>query len=168
MNEAHYLTNGQTGGGTSGFSVSRLLEPRGNARVMMRRLFAFQVSLEPGTTSSDVEIDLDEEIRREHARPNSTMMDLIAMLSPVGRRAMRSEARVLNEMLREEFARGEVSPVTYYRRLARMSQEQLAGLSGVGQSYISRIERGRAGLTYKQAQKLAPALGVDPKQLIKD
>lgn len=127
--------------------ATRLAEPRGVGgwAVVYLRTFA------PSKPSSEFSLD-----------------DLLELLPAASRAAAATEARVLNDALRESFSRGEVPAVTYYRRLARMSQEQLAARSGVRQSYVSRIERGRASLTLKMAKRLAPHLGVDFRQLIED
>lgn len=54
-----------------------------------------------------------------------------------------------------------IDPDELWRRrvLAELSQTELAELAGVGQSYISKIERGQQGANPKTAGALARALG---------
>src|SRR5205823_9632082 len=73
--------------------------------------------------------------------------DILSLLSPKGRATFESESRAIDEALRERFKRGKVTPLYFYRRLARMTQEQLAERSGSRQSYISQIEQGKRPLT---------------------
>ena len=47
-----------------------------------------------------------------------------------------------------------------------MSQNELSGLSGVSTQVIDRFERGNDHPGFKNAKKLADALGLDPKELI--
>jgi transcriptional regulator with XRE-family HTH domain len=52
------------------------------------------------------------------------------------------------------------------RRLARLTQTQLAERSGVSQGTIAAIERGaHSNPTLETAYRLARALGVDPEEL---
>ncbi len=54
-------------------------------------------------------------------------------------------------------------------RLARhLSQRQLAGRMQVPRTYVSKIENGRAIPTLSSLQRLAGALGVDLRQLLRD
>ncbi len=46
------------------------------------------------------------------------------------------------------------------------SQEEVAGSAGIKQAALSRIESGKRGLSEKMALKLAPALGVEPNELM--
>lgn len=53
-----------------------------------------------------------------------------------------------------------------YRRIAGLTQEQLARKSGVDASLISRIERGRRRrLSYDNIVRLARALNLEPEEL---
>jgi len=54
------------------------------------------------------------------------------------------------------------------RRARHMSQRQLAGRMQVPRTYISKIENGKAIPTLGSLQRLADALGVDMRQLIRD
>lgn len=54
------------------------------------------------------------------------------------------------------------------RKLARLTQQQLAERSGVDTSAISRVENGERdihSMSYDSVVRLARALGVDPEEL---
>lgn len=46
-----------------------------------------------------------------------------------------------------------------------MTQEELANILGVEQSYISRVELGKENLSLRTIEQIAPALGVKPEQI---
>jgi transcriptional regulator with XRE-family HTH domain len=54
------------------------------------------------------------------------------------------------------------------RRARHMSQRQLAGRMQVPRTYISKIENGKAIPTLGSLERLAEALGVDLRQLVRD
>ena len=54
------------------------------------------------------------------------------------------------------------------RRMRHMSQRQLAGRMQVPRTYISKIENGKAIPTLGSLERLAMALGVDVRQLVRD
>jgi transcriptional regulator with XRE-family HTH domain len=54
------------------------------------------------------------------------------------------------------------------RRARHLSQRQLAGRMQVPRTYISKIENGKAIPTLGSLQRLAEALGVDVRQLVRD
>ncbi|MCC5979710.1 MAG: helix-turn-helix transcriptional regulator [Salinarimonas sp.] len=54
------------------------------------------------------------------------------------------------------------------RNRLRLSQEVLAGESGVDRTYVSGIERGLRNPSVDLIEKLAGALGVSPADLITD
>jgi transcriptional regulator with XRE-family HTH domain len=54
------------------------------------------------------------------------------------------------------------------RRARHMSQRQLAGRMQVPRTYISKIENGKAIPTLSSLERLAAALGVDVRQLVRD
>ncbi len=54
------------------------------------------------------------------------------------------------------------------RRARHLSQRQLAGRMLVPRTYISKIENGKAIPTLGSLERLATALGVDVRQLVKD
>lgn len=72
--------------------------------------------------------------------------------------------------LRQESARPKefVATGTVKDRRGTRSQVQLAQAAGVSQSFLSELENGRKRLTPATAQKLAPALGTTPAQLLLD
>jgi len=51
------------------------------------------------------------------------------------------------------------------RRLAQVSQRNLARMSGVSDSYLSQIERGNYRPSPQVVKSLATAFGLEPKQL---
>jgi transcriptional regulator with XRE-family HTH domain len=54
------------------------------------------------------------------------------------------------------------------RRARHLSQRQLAGRMQVPRTYISKIENGKAIPTLSSLERLATALGVDVRQLVRD
>jgi transcriptional regulator with XRE-family HTH domain len=54
------------------------------------------------------------------------------------------------------------------RRARHLSQRQLAGRMQVPRTYISKIENGKAIPTLGSLERLAGALGVDVRQLVRD
>jgi transcriptional regulator with XRE-family HTH domain len=54
------------------------------------------------------------------------------------------------------------------RRARHLSQRQLAGRMQVPRTYISKIENGKAIPTLSSLERLADALGVDVRQLLRD
>ena len=53
------------------------------------------------------------------------------------------------------------------RRERGLSQEELADRSGVHQTYLSGVERGRRNPTVTVLQKIAAALGLDIEYLVR-
>ena len=54
-----------------------------------------------------------------------------------------------------------------YRRIAGLTQEQLAEKSGVDATVISRLERGvRPRASYENIVRLARALNLEPEELV--
>ncbi|MDD4977780.1 MAG: helix-turn-helix transcriptional regulator [Gallionella sp.] len=58
--------------------------------------------------------------------------------------------------------------VRYLRQMCKISQEELASLSGIDRTYIGGVERGERNLGLLNIKKLADALGVTPKDLFDD
>jgi transcriptional regulator with XRE-family HTH domain len=54
------------------------------------------------------------------------------------------------------------------RRARHLSQRQLAGRMQVPRTYISKIENGKATPTLGSLERLATALGVEVRQLVRD
>ncbi len=54
------------------------------------------------------------------------------------------------------------------RRQAALSQQELAERAGTTQETISRLERGRHAARGSTIRKLAEALGVEPRELMKE
>lgn len=54
-----------------------------------------------------------------------------------------------------------------FRRQAALSQQELAELAGTTQETISRLERGHHAARGRTLRRLAGALGVEPKELMK-
>ncbi|QVK21400.1 helix-turn-helix transcriptional regulator [Mycoplasmatota bacterium] len=57
--------------------------------------------------------------------------------------------------------------VRFFRKERKMSQEELAGLSGLHRTYIGSVERAEKNLTIKNVFKIAEALSIDPCDLFK-
>lgn len=56
----------------------------------------------------------------------------------------------------------------YYRTRRKLSQENLAEISGLHRTYISGLERGIRNPTIKIVVQLARALEIDPGALLSD
>ncbi len=54
------------------------------------------------------------------------------------------------------------------RREKALSQLELVGMTGIAQATLSDLERGKRGARVSTLRKLAEALGVEPKELMKD
>lgn len=57
--------------------------------------------------------------------------------------------------------------IRIYRRIRELSQEQLAAGAGLHRTQLAVIERGRRNMTLKSLQRIATALEVDPRDLLK-
>jgi transcriptional regulator with XRE-family HTH domain len=53
------------------------------------------------------------------------------------------------------------------RLSAGLSQEALASLAGIHRTYLSSVERGERNLTISNVFRIAAALGVDPRELLR-
>ena len=56
-------------------------------------------------------------------------------------------------------------PLRAFRKLKGLTQEQLAGLTGVSIAVLGAIERGTRKADPKLIQKISEALGIDPEEL---
>ncbi len=54
------------------------------------------------------------------------------------------------------------------RREKALTQQDLVGMTGVAQATLSDLERGKRGARASTLRKLAEALGVEPKELMKE
>ena len=54
------------------------------------------------------------------------------------------------------------------RREKALSQQDLVEMTGVAQATLSDLERGKRGARASTLRKLAGALGVEPKELMKE
>jgi len=54
------------------------------------------------------------------------------------------------------------------RRERALSQQDLVRITGVAQATLSDLERGKRGARASTLRKLAEALGVEPKELMKE
>lgn len=68
----------------------------------------------------------------------------------------------------EEAGEQVAAQVKQIRQARHMSQRQLAGRMQVPRTYISKIENGKAIPTLGSLERLADALGVDVRQLVRD
>ena len=55
--------------------------------------------------------------------------------------------------------------ILHFRRLRRLSQEELADLAEMHRTYISQIEAGKRNISLKNINKLASALKISIKDL---
>lgn len=53
------------------------------------------------------------------------------------------------------------------REMKKISQEHLADLAGLHRTYVSSVERGERNITVDSMEKLAEALSVDLRELLK-
>ncbi len=58
--------------------------------------------------------------------------------------------------------------VRKYRNQRGLSQEELAGLTGIHRTYIGGIERGERNPTLLMIHRIADALNVNPARLLED
>jgi transcriptional regulator with XRE-family HTH domain len=56
--------------------------------------------------------------------------------------------------------------VRHHRKLADLSQEELAARAGMERSYVSDLERGVRNPSVRALGRLAEALGIEPKLLL--
>ncbi len=56
--------------------------------------------------------------------------------------------------------------VRYYRKKSKLTQENLAKLSGLSTNYIGEIERTGRKATLDTVEKIANGLNIDPKKLL--
>lgn len=56
--------------------------------------------------------------------------------------------------------------VRHSRKLAKLSQKELAKAIGSGQSYIFQIEAGETNLTLKMLHRIAAAVGMSPRDFL--
>lgn len=54
------------------------------------------------------------------------------------------------------------------RNEAKISQEELASISGLHRTYIGMIERGEKNITLKNIEKIATSLNIEISELLKD
>lgn len=56
--------------------------------------------------------------------------------------------------------------VRYYRKKSKLTQDNLAKLSGLSTNYIGEIERTGRKATLDTVEKIANGLNIDPKKLL--
>ena len=61
---------------------------------------------------------------------------------------------------------GEV--IAYFRKSKKISQEVLSGLSDIGRTHLSAIERGERKPTLETLYKISCALGVNMSDIVKE
>lgn len=54
----------------------------------------------------------------------------------------------------------------YYRKLSKLTQAQVADLSGVNEKYYGEIERGESSPTLERLELISGSLGVSMQQLV--
>ena len=67
----------------------------------------------------------------------------------------------------ERFLKVDTEKLRTLRRQAALSQQELAERAGTTQETISRLERGHHAARGRTLRRLAAALGVEPKELMK-
>ena len=67
----------------------------------------------------------------------------------------------------ERFLRVDTQKLRRLRRQAALSQQELAERAGTTQETISRLERGHHATRGRTLRRLAEALGVEPRELMK-
>ncbi|HKP51507.1 MAG TPA: helix-turn-helix transcriptional regulator [Chloroflexia bacterium] len=55
-----------------------------------------------------------------------------------------------------------------YRRLLRLSQQDLSKLSGLNRSYLGSVERGERNIGIDNLEEVAKALGIEAWQLLRE
>jgi transcriptional regulator with XRE-family HTH domain len=68
----------------------------------------------------------------------------------------------------ERFMKTDTVKLRRLRREAALSQQELAERAGTTQETISRLERGHHAARGRTLRKLAEALGVKPKELMRE
>lgn len=58
--------------------------------------------------------------------------------------------------------------IRYYRRISKLSQEELAEKTKLEQTYISGVERGHRNVSAKNLMRIAKILGVQVGELFPD
>ena len=71
-------------------------------------------------------------------------------------------------MVDERFIAVDGRKLKRLRRERTLSQQDLVGITGVAQATLSDLERGKRGARVSTLRKLAEALGVEPKELMKE
>ena len=58
--------------------------------------------------------------------------------------------------------------IAYFRKSKKISQEVLSGLSDIGRTHLSAIERGERKPTLETLYKISCALGVNMSDIVKE
>ena len=149
--------------GSAGLSDSFIVD------VPRKAVASLWIDIIPMQTASEASVVIAPVPPRELPSPRNgrfSFRDLMSVLDASGIAAFDHQRQLRDSELRQRHERGEVSSLYFYRCLARMTQEQLATRAHSRQAFISQLEKRRRPLTWKQATKLAAALGVRPQQLL--
>lgn len=76
------------------------------------------------------------------------------------------EVIVLADVYLDSVTVGEV--IAYFRKSKKISQEVLSGLSDIGRTHLSAIERGERKPTLETLYKISCALGVNMSDIVKE
>ena len=72
----------------------------------------------------------------------------------------------MSEMYLDSRAVGDA--IAYFRKNKNMSQEVLSGLSDIGRTHLSAIERGERKPTLETLYRISNALGVNMSDIVKE
>lgn len=94
-------------------------------------------------------------------RKRVSLKSLVRGLDEQQKKKIESVREDMVAALYDEMSAGRMSPLTYYRTAAGLTQTALAEKSGFHQSKISTLESNASHMTARAARQLAAALNID-------